>query len=105
MFEPILESSRLPPTIPQALHDSGVDGTQVGSWGGCLAKSLLGNDVFPHGAMFEPVLESSRLPPTIPQALHDSGVDGTQVGSWGGCLAKYLLGDDVFPHGAMRWTG
>jgi hypothetical protein len=51
VFEHVLESSRLPLTIPQALHDSGVDGAQVGFWRRCLAKSLLGGDVFPHGAM------------------------------------------------------
>jgi hypothetical protein len=51
VFGPVLESSRLPLTIPWALHSSGVDGTQVGSWGGCLARSLLGGDVFPHGAI------------------------------------------------------
>jgi hypothetical protein len=31
VFEPILESSRLPLTIPRALHDSGVNGAWVGS--------------------------------------------------------------------------
>jgi hypothetical protein len=41
MLEPVLESSRLPPTVPQALHESGVDGARVSSWGGCLARSLL----------------------------------------------------------------
>jgi hypothetical protein len=51
MFGHVLESSRLPPTVPQAHHDSGVDGAQVSSLGGCLARSLLGSDVFPHGAM------------------------------------------------------
>jgi hypothetical protein len=51
MLGPVLESSRLPPTIPQALHGSGVDGARVGSWKGCLARSLLGGDVFPRGVM------------------------------------------------------
>jgi hypothetical protein len=51
VFRTILESSRLPPTIPQVLHDNGVDDAWVGSLGGCLARSLLGGDVFPHGAM------------------------------------------------------
>jgi hypothetical protein len=51
VFGPVLESSRLPLTIPWALHNSGVDGAQVGSWGGCLARYLLGGDVFPHGAI------------------------------------------------------
>jgi hypothetical protein len=41
VFGPILESSRLPPTIPRALHGSGVDGTRVDSWGGFLAMSFL----------------------------------------------------------------
>jgi hypothetical protein len=31
VFGPILESSRLPPTVSQAHHDSGVDGAGVGS--------------------------------------------------------------------------
>jgi hypothetical protein len=46
VFGPILESFRLPPTVPQALHGSGVDGARVGSLGGCLVRSLLGGDVF-----------------------------------------------------------
>jgi hypothetical protein len=48
---PILESSRLCLTIPQALHGSGVNGDRVGSSEGCLAMSLLGVDVFPRGVM------------------------------------------------------
>jgi hypothetical protein len=28
-----------------------VDGAQVGSWGGCLARSLLADIVFPRGVM------------------------------------------------------
>jgi hypothetical protein len=51
MFRSILESSRLPPTVPRALYDSGVDGARVGSWGGCLVRSLLGGDIFPRGVM------------------------------------------------------
>jgi hypothetical protein len=31
VFGPVLESSKLPPTIHRALHGSGVDGAQVGS--------------------------------------------------------------------------
>jgi hypothetical protein len=31
MFGPVLESSKLPPIVPRALHDSGVDGARVGS--------------------------------------------------------------------------
>jgi hypothetical protein len=31
MFGPVLESSRLPPTVSQAPHGSGVDGAQIGS--------------------------------------------------------------------------
>jgi hypothetical protein len=42
---------KLPLTVPRALHGSGVDGVWVGSLRGCLARSLLGGDVFPHGAM------------------------------------------------------
>jgi hypothetical protein len=51
VFGPILESSRLPHTVPWALHDRGVDGAWVGSWGGCLVMSLLGGDVFTRGTM------------------------------------------------------
>jgi hypothetical protein len=51
VFGPILESSRLPLTVSRALHDSGVNGARVGSWRGCLARSLLGGDVFSHGVM------------------------------------------------------
>jgi hypothetical protein len=51
VFGPVLASSRLSPTIPRALHSSGVDGAWVDSWGGCLARSLLGDNVFPRGAM------------------------------------------------------
>jgi hypothetical protein len=51
VFGPILESSKLPPTIPQALHNNGVDGAWVGLWGCWLARYLLGGDVFPRGAM------------------------------------------------------
>jgi hypothetical protein len=51
MFGHIVESSMLPPIISWALHDSGVDGARINSWGGCLARYLLGDDVFPHRAM------------------------------------------------------
>jgi hypothetical protein len=51
VFGHVLEFSRLPPTIARAIHDSGVDGVRGGSWGGCLARSLLDGDVFPCGAM------------------------------------------------------
>jgi hypothetical protein len=51
VFEPVLESSNLPLTIPQALQDSGMGGAQVSSWIGCLARSIVGGDVFPQGAM------------------------------------------------------
>jgi hypothetical protein len=47
VFGPVLESSRLRPTIPQALHDSRGNNAQVGSWRGCLVRSLLGGDAFP----------------------------------------------------------
>jgi hypothetical protein len=47
VFGPIMGSSKLPLTIPRALHGSGVNGAWVGSWRGCLARSLLGGDVFP----------------------------------------------------------
>jgi hypothetical protein len=51
VFGPILESSRLPLTVPQALHASGVDDARVGSWRGCLANSLLSGDIFPRGTI------------------------------------------------------
>jgi hypothetical protein len=51
VFRSILESSRLSLTVPWALHDSGVNGARVGSWRGCLVRSLLDGDVFPRGAM------------------------------------------------------
>jgi hypothetical protein len=51
VFGPILESFRLPLTVPRALHGSEENGTWVGSWRGCLVRSLLSGDVFPHGAM------------------------------------------------------
>jgi hypothetical protein len=51
VFGPILESSRLPLSIPWALHVSEVNGTRVGSWRDCLARSLLGDDVFPRGGV------------------------------------------------------
>jgi hypothetical protein len=50
VFGPILESSRLLPTVPWALRGSGVDGARVSYCGGCLARSLLGSDIFPHGS-------------------------------------------------------
>jgi hypothetical protein len=35
----------------QAPSYCGVDGTRISSWGRCLARSFLGGNVFPHGAM------------------------------------------------------
>jgi hypothetical protein len=51
VFGPVLESSMLSLTIPRALHDSGEGGARVGFWRGCLARSLLGGDIFPCRAM------------------------------------------------------
>jgi hypothetical protein len=51
VFGPILESFKLPLTVPRALYDNGGSGARVGSWRGCLVRSLLGCDVFSHGAM------------------------------------------------------
>jgi hypothetical protein len=51
VFGPILEPSRLPFSVPQTLHGSEVNGVWVGSWRGCLARSLLGADIFPRGAV------------------------------------------------------
>jgi hypothetical protein len=47
VFRHVLESSKLPLSIPQALHGSEVNGSYVGSWGGCLARSLFSGDIFP----------------------------------------------------------
>jgi hypothetical protein len=49
--EPVLKSSRLPLSIPQALHGSKVNDAQVNSQRGCLTRSLLGDDVFPRGGV------------------------------------------------------
>jgi hypothetical protein len=38
VFGPVLESFRLPLTVPWALHDSGENGAWVGSWRGCLVS-------------------------------------------------------------------
>jgi hypothetical protein len=46
VFVSVLDSTRLPPTVHRALHGSGVDGAWVGSWVGCLVRSLLAGDVF-----------------------------------------------------------
>jgi hypothetical protein len=51
VFRPILESSRLPLTVPWALHGSGENGARVGSWRGCLVRSLLGGNIFLREAM------------------------------------------------------
>jgi hypothetical protein len=51
LFGPVLESSRLPLFIPLALSGSEVNGAQVGSFRGCLARSLLDDDVFPCGGV------------------------------------------------------
>jgi hypothetical protein len=51
LFGPILESSRLPLTIPQALHGSWENGASVYTKRGCLVRSLHGGDVFPCGVM------------------------------------------------------
>jgi hypothetical protein len=49
VFRHVLVSSRLPLSIPGDLHGSEVNGARVGSWRGCLARSLLGDNVLPHG--------------------------------------------------------
>jgi hypothetical protein len=51
VFRSILESSKLPLSVPQALHGCEVNDDRVGSWRGCLARSLLGDNVFPHGGV------------------------------------------------------
>jgi hypothetical protein len=45
VFGNVLESSRLPLSIPWALHSSEVKGSRVGSHRGCVVKSLLSGDV------------------------------------------------------------
>jgi hypothetical protein len=52
VFEPILEASRLPLSIPRFLHGSELNGAQLGSRRGCLARSLLDDNVFPHGGVY-----------------------------------------------------
>jgi hypothetical protein len=47
VFNPILESSRQPLSIPRAFHGSEENGAQVGWQRGCLMRSLLGDGVFP----------------------------------------------------------
>jgi hypothetical protein len=42
---------KAPSYYSQTLHGSGENGARVGSWRGCLVRSLHGGDVFPHGAM------------------------------------------------------
>jgi hypothetical protein len=51
MFKLVLESSRLPLTIPQAFLISGGNGARGDSWRCCLVMSLLDGGVFPHGVM------------------------------------------------------
>jgi hypothetical protein len=51
VFGPIIESSRLPLPIPRALHGSEVNGARVILRRGCLARSLLGDNVFPRGGV------------------------------------------------------
>jgi hypothetical protein len=45
VFGLVLESSRLPLSIPRALHGSEANGAWVGSQRGCLARPLLADDV------------------------------------------------------------
>jgi hypothetical protein len=46
VFGAILDPSEFSFSVPRALHGSEVDGARVSSWRGCLARSLLGDDVF-----------------------------------------------------------
>jgi hypothetical protein len=62
VFGAVLKSSRLPLSIPQALHGSEVNGARVGSWRGCLVRSLLGDNVFPRGGCGG----QASLPPAPP---------------------------------------
>jgi hypothetical protein len=52
VFGPVLESYRLPLSIPRALHVSEVNGAWVGPRRGCLARSLLADDDFPRGGVW-----------------------------------------------------
>jgi hypothetical protein len=63
VFKPVLESSTLHLSIPWALHGSKVNGAQVGLWRGCLARSLLGDDVFPRGGVRSLAPAYGPLPP------------------------------------------
>jgi hypothetical protein len=51
MFEPVLESSRLPLSVPQVLHGSEVNGAGVDLCRGFLERSLLGDDIFSRGGV------------------------------------------------------
>jgi hypothetical protein len=51
VFGPVLESSKFPLSIPRALHGCEVNGALVILRRGCLARSLLGDDVFPRGGV------------------------------------------------------
>jgi hypothetical protein len=51
MLGPILESPRLPLTVPQVLHNNRGNSARDSSWRGCVVRSLLGSDVFSHGPM------------------------------------------------------
>jgi hypothetical protein len=52
VFRHVLESSELRLSIPRALYVSEVNGARVGSWRGSLVRSLLGDDIFPHGGVW-----------------------------------------------------
>jgi hypothetical protein len=51
VFRSVLESSRLPLSIPQALHGSEVNAAWVSSWRDYFAVAWLGGDVFPRGVV------------------------------------------------------
>jgi hypothetical protein len=80
VFGPVLESSRLPLTVPRALHDNGENGARVGSWRGCLVRSLRGSSLrLVHfslvGPSLQPVEVGSPLGMgcVIPQPYADVG--------------------------------
>jgi hypothetical protein len=52
VFEPILESSRLPLSNPWVLHGGEVNGARVGLHKGCLVRFLLDDNAFPRGRVW-----------------------------------------------------
>jgi hypothetical protein len=61
VFGLVSEFSRLPLSVPWALHCNEVNGARVGSWRGCLTRSFLGGDIFSCGLLIKSgVLHATR---------------------------------------------